>query len=121
MKKNIYIVDDDDFLTSMYNLSIHGPEREVKIMHDGEAAVAAIDEKQPDLLILDLLMPKLDGFGVLQHIKEKGYTFPVIVLSNVEEAMDKAKCLEIGAKDYYSKNSTDLDILATKVTEQLAG
>lgn len=120
MKKNIYIVDDDTFLTSMYNLSIQGPDREITIMHDGEAAVAAIDAKRPDLLILDLLMPKLDGFGVLEYCKKKEYTFPIIILSNIEDAMDKAKCMRIGAKDYYSKNSTDLDELAAKVSGQLA-
>ena len=120
MKKKIYIVDDDEFLTSMYNLSIHGPDREVKIMHDGEAAIAAIDVQQPDLLILDLLMPKLDGFGVLEYVKKKGYSFPIIILSNIEDAMDREKCLKIGAKDYYSKNNTDLDDLAEKVNKQLA-
>lgn len=120
MTKRIYIVDDDEFLTSMYNLSIHGPDREITIMHDGEAAIRALDTQIPDLLILDLLMPKLDGFGVLEHIRTKKYSCPVIVLSNVEDAMDKKRCMEIGAKDYYCKNSTDLESLANKVAQQLA-
>ena len=115
MKKRILITDDDEFLTSMYKLSLHQSDREITLASDGLQAVSLIDKEQPDLLILDLLMPKMDGFAVLNHIREKHYRFPVIILSNVQDTMDQKKCLELGAKDFYCKSDTDLDGLVEKV------
>lgn len=119
MSKHILIVDDDEFLTSMYQLSLAKEHALITVAHDGEQAIAMLDKDQPDLLILDLLMPKVDGFSVLQHVKQKGYKFPVIILSNLKGEMDLKKCMDLGAKDFYCKSDTDLEALAEKVRKHL--
>jgi len=119
MSKHVLIVDDDEFLTSMYQLSLKKEFADIHIAHDGEEAIALIDKQQPDLLMLDLLMPKLDGFAVLKHVREKGYKFPVIILSNLKGDIDQKRCKELGAADFYCKSDTDLDALAEKVHEYL--
>jgi CheY-like chemotaxis protein len=111
----ILIADDDDFLTQMYRLTLSGPGRELEIVHDGEAVLASASARAPDLLVLDLLMPKMDGFGVLTALQGKGARFPVIILSNVNDTVDQEKCKALGATDFYNKSSTDLEGLAAMV------
>ena len=118
MSKRILLVDDDVFLTTMYTLSLDGLG-EVEIAADGQVAIDSIDRSAPDILILDLLMPKVDGYAVLEHIRLKEYRFPIIILSNVSQEMDQKKCLELGAADYFCKSQMDLDELAKKVQKVL--
>ncbi|MDB4978438.1 MAG: winged helix family two component transcriptional regulator [Candidatus Peribacteria bacterium] len=119
MTNRIFIVDDDEFLTQMYRLTLNGPDRAVEIYHDGEAVLAAVEAGEPGILVLDLLMPKLDGFGVLQKLKDKGCHFPIIILSNVGGTVDQEKCRALGATDFYNKSSTDLEGLAAMVSKYL--
>lgn len=96
----------------MYGINLQAPNRELEIAENGELAIRAIEKRQPDLLLLDLLMPIMDGFGVLKFIQEKGYKFPVIVLSNLAQDVDMKKCMELGAKDFFVKGDMDLWKLA---------
>ena len=113
--KTILITDDDEFLTSMYELSLKKDGVRVVVAHDGEQALAQMEKEKPDLMLLDLLMPKMDGFSVLQHMKEKNIHVPVVILSNLKGEMDQKRCKELGAKDYYCKSDMDLDALTAKV------
>lgn len=118
--KTILITDDDEFLTSMYKLTLEKIGAEIIVAHDGEQALKMIGGKKPDLLILDLLMPKMDGFAVLQKLKEQGGAmFPIIILSNLREQMDQQKCHEMGARDFFCKSEMDLEELAEKVKKYL--
>ena len=119
MAHRILIADDDEFLTQMYRFTLDGEDRTLEIVHDGEAAIASITKEKPDALLLDLLMPKVDGFGVLEAVRGKGYTFPIIILSNVNDTVDQAKCREMGATDFYNKSSTDLEGLSALIKKYL--
>lgn len=99
----------------MYGIQLKDEKFDVDFVYSGKEAVEAIDKKQPDLLILDLLMPEIDGFDVLNHINEKGYTFPVVVLSNLSLEVDVEKCKELGAVDYLLKSNMTTDELVKKI------
>ncbi len=119
MPKRILIADDDNFLTEMYRLTLATLDATIEIVHDGEAVLTSIAAIKPDILILDLLMPKMDGFQTLEKVRAQGETFPIIVLSNVNDKADQEKCRGLGATDFYYKSSTDLDGLAVMVQKYL--
>lgn len=120
MSKKILIAEDDDFLVNMYKMNLKKVGAEITVALNGEEAIAEMDKQQPDLAILDLLMPKVDGFGVVDHIKKKGYKFPYIILSNLDEEISGNKCSEMGATECYVKSDMDLDDLVDKVKKYIS-
>ncbi|MDD4628781.1 MAG: response regulator [Candidatus Peribacteraceae bacterium] len=112
MSKRILIAEDDVFLCKMYKLGLEGLGYEIEMVPNGKDAIAAVAKNPPDLLLLDLLMPDVDGFEVLREIREKGQKFPVIILSNLSQEIDKEKCRTLGASDYFTKSDMELDQLA---------
>lgn len=119
MAKQVLIVEDDAFLRDTIRLALQEHGVDVSTASDGEEAVHMIDKTQPDLLLLDLLMPKQDGFYVLKHIKEKEYGFPVVILSNLSGDMTPEKCIAIGAKDYLVKSDMDEEELWPRISKFL--
>lgn len=119
MTKTILIAEDDAFFGETIQLSLQEQGMKVQLVKNGEEAIAAIDKKRPDLLLLDLLMPKKDGFAVLHHVKDKGYVFPIVILSNLSDEMDDERCKELGVKDYYIKSDMDEDELWPKIKKYL--
>lgn len=119
MDHNILIAEDDRFLAETIAASLQDHGKSVTVVLDGEQAIAAMDKQQPDILLLDLLMPKADGHAVLRHCKEKGYTFPVIILSNLSDDVNKESCKEMGAVDYFIKSDMDEDDLWPMVEKSL--
>ena len=118
--KHILITDDDEFLINMYKLSLQEIEdASIETAEDGQKAIDKIDQHQPDVLILDLLMPGVNGYDVMHHIRKKGYTFPVIVLTNVSSEKGQQLCAEMGAKDYFNKSSMDLEKLMALVKRSI--
>ncbi len=119
MPKRVLIVEDDSFLCQTIRLALEDHGVDVRVAGDGEEAVQSIDTEQPDLLLLDLLMPKKDGFYVLQHIRQKEYDFPVVILSNLSGDMTPEKCFAVGAKDYLVKSDMDEDELWPRISKYL--
>lgn len=119
MAANILLAEDDSFLAETIQLALTEHGMNVRVAENGEEAVTAMDESKPDLLLLDLLMPKKDGYGVLYHVKEKGYAFPVIIMSNLSDELDKEKCLSLGAKDFFVKSDMDEDELWPTIEKYL--
>lgn len=111
----ILIAEDEPILLKMYKFNFEQEGFEVVTAVNGEEAVAAMDAAQPDGMLLDLLMPKLDGFGVMEHVRAKKYAFPVIVLSNLSQDIDQKKCRELGATDFFIKSDMDLPRLIEKM------
>ncbi len=101
--KTILIVEDDSFLIQMYSAKLELEGYGVLLASDGEKALRLIKEKRPDLVLLDLLLPKLNGFDFLEQIQKDGFSVPVIVLSNLSQKEDIDKCLNLGAKDFLIK------------------
>ena len=117
--QNILIVEDDDFLRKMCAKHLKRPGRTVRTASDGGEGIEAIKKEEPDLLLLDLLMPHVDGFTVLDFIKAQNYTFPVIILSNITWNFDAKGCKKIGATDYYIKSNIDITTLIEKIDQYL--
>lgn len=117
--KRILIAEDDQFLNKMYRLNLEQEGWDVEIVNNGKKAIEAIEKDAPDVLLLDLLMPKVDGFAVLEHIRIKKHKFPVIIMSNLSQEIDQTKCKELGAKDYFVKSDMDLEELSKKISTYL--
>ncbi|MFA6547609.1 MAG: response regulator [Candidatus Magasanikbacteria bacterium] len=122
-KKTILIVEDDEVLLRALYLMFHKSEYTIASATDGDTALKMTQRLKPDLVLLDLLLPKMNGFHYLKFLKDQPdiKNIPVIVLSNLgdKENIEKAKAL--GALDYYIKSDTDLTVLADKVKKLLKG
>lgn len=105
LKQKILLVEDDNFLAQMYYLKLKNVGYDVEIAYDGEEALEKINILKPDVVLLDLRLPKISGFDVLKNIRENEQTkeIPVIVLSNLGEKEDIERASELGANDYLIK------------------
>jgi DNA-binding response OmpR family regulator len=119
MSKNILVAEDDLFLGSTIRAALEERGATVRLTRDGEATVAALDAQQPDLLLLDVIMPRKDGLHVLRHVRDKGYTFPVVILSNLSGDMDPNAWMTQGARDYIVKSDIDEDDLWPRIEQYL--
>jgi len=119
MPKTVIVAEDEPFLSIIINVELK--ERGIQAIkaRDGEQAIEEIDKQQPDLLLLDLRMPKVDGFGVLEHIAKKGYSFPVVVFSNISDQVEIDKAKDLGVKDYIVKSNIDWDEIGLVVEKYL--
>jgi len=104
-KKNILLVEDDEFLAELYGTKLSLEGYNVFLASDGEKGLKMVKEKKPDLVLLDIILPKMDGFEVLKEIKaDKSLkSVPVILLTNLSQKDEVKKGLEFGAKDYLIK------------------
>ena len=104
-KKKILIAEDDSFLSEMYAAKLELENFEVLIATNGEEALDKMKLNKPDIILLDLLMPKKDGFEVLREkfIDPGIKDIPVIVLTNLSQKEQIRKCYELGAKDFLIK------------------
>jgi len=110
--KRILIVEDNAELAFglRNNLEIEGYE--VDVSSDGAAGLRAAKEKNPELVILDLMLPELDGFRVLKGIRESRMTMPILILTAQGEASAKVRGLKMGADDYVTKPFGLMELLA---------
>ena len=101
----ILVVEDMDSVVTLLRTLLERESFQVAVAEDGVEALEAVRREKPDLVLLDLILPGLDGFEVLQRIREDPITahLPVIILSGKEEERDKVIGLEIGADDYVTK------------------
>jgi DNA-binding response OmpR family regulator len=102
-KPNILLVDDEHDITSNLSSFLQRSGFDTRTASNGEEALAAIAEAAPDLVVLDVLMPKLDGRETLRRLRQSGNWLPVILLTQVGEAFERAMALEEGADDYLNK------------------
>jgi len=92
------------------NLQFEGYE--VLVAADGEAALNAAKTQNPDLLLLDIMMPKMDGLEVCRRVREAGFTIPILMLTAKSQEIDIVKGLEMGADDYVTKPFSVRELLA---------
>jgi len=104
-KTKILIVEDDNFLLNMYADKFRAENFEVFIADDGAKGVKLTKEKIPDIILLDIMLPKMNGFEVLEKIKidSKVKNIPVILLTNLSQKEEVKKGLSLGAKDFLIK------------------
>lgn len=101
-KKRILVVDDDPAILRLLSTNLKARGYEVFTAVDGEEALETVQQNNIDLIILDIMMPKLDGVQVCQRIREWS-DIPIIILSARGDEHDKVNCLELGADDYLTK------------------
>lgn len=101
----ILLVEDDNFLLNMYADKFRVEGFEVFIADNGAAGLKLAKEKAPDLILLDVLLPKMSGFEVLQELNKdpRAKNIPVILLTNLSQKEEVTKGLELGAKDFLIK------------------
>ncbi|MBQ7943060.1 MAG: response regulator transcription factor [Lachnospiraceae bacterium] len=110
-KQKILIVDDDENIAELISLYLTKECFETKIVYDGESALQAVDAFMPDLILLDLMLPGIDGYQVCREVRQKSQT-PVIILSAKGEVFDKVLGLELGADDYIEKPFDTKELVA---------
>lgn len=106
--KKILIVEDEKPIAKAMELKLNNSGFNAKAVGNGEEALTTMESESFDLLIVDLVMPKMDGFGLLEALKEKGNIVPVIVSSNLSQDEDFEKAKEMGAIDYFIKSNTPI-------------
>jgi len=105
MPKKILIIEDDKFLRELIAQKLLKEDFEVSEAIDGEEGIKKITEEKPNLILLDLILPGIDGFEVLSRMKEDSIlsSIPVIILSNLGQKEDVERGLKLGAVDYLIK------------------
>lgn len=116
-KKKIVIVEDDDHISKVYRIKFAQENIETVIARDGEEGIAMIKAEKPDIIILDLMIPKKDGFAVLEEIKKDPTLahIPVLILSNLGQKIDQDRVMSLGAKEYLIKVDHPIQEVITKV------
>ncbi|MCY6958542.1 VanR-ABDEGLN family response regulator transcription factor [Clostridium brassicae] len=117
MAANILIVDDEQAIADLIEVYLKNENYNVFKFYNGEDALNCIENEKLDLVILDVMLPDVDGFSICQQIREK-YNFPVIMLTAKEEEIDKITGLTLGADDYITKPFRPLELIA-RVKAQL--
>jgi DNA-binding response OmpR family regulator len=103
MRTKILVVDDDPDLLLLLRVTLAAEEFQCLLARNGEDAVRELQAEGPDLVLLDIMMPVMDGWQVLEQIEEWGTRTPVIVVSAKASEADVARALELGAVDYVTK------------------
>ena len=123
MAKKILIVEDDEFLRSLLAEKLRGSQYEVAEAETGERAMEIISDFDPDLILLDLLLPGIHGFEVLEWVKgqpEPLSATPVIILSNLGNRDDINKGFDLGAKDYLVKAKFTINEIGEKINSAVS-
>lgn len=110
-KQKILIVDDDVNIAELISLYLTKECFDTRIVHDGEMALEVYDSYEPNLILLDLMLPGIDGYQVCREIRAKANT-PIIMLSAKGEVFDKVLGLELGADDYLLKPFDTKELVA---------
>ena len=118
----IVIAEDDKLLSGSLVAGFTGEGFEVYPAYDGEEAIAKVKEVKPDVALLDIMMPKLDGIGVLWELKANPETsaMPAVVLTNMADMETISKIMDAGGTDYLLKSDQSIDNIVHKVKEVLA-
>ena len=111
VKQKILIVDDDNNIAELISLYLTKECYDIKIVNDGEQALIAFEHYKPNMLLLDLMLPGIDGYQVCREIRAKS-DVPIIMLSAKGEVFDKVLGLELGADDYILKPFDSKELVA---------
>ncbi|MBU9765629.1 response regulator transcription factor [Mycobacterium sp. TNTM28] len=99
----VLLVDDEPALTNLVKMAVHYEGWDIEVAHTGREAVASFDETAPDVVVLDVMLPDVDGLEILQRVRESdGYT-PTLFLTGRDSVLDRTPGLTVGADDYMAK------------------
>lgn len=103
MKKRILIIEDEESIIKMYAMKLEKEGYLIDLALDGQTGLNKALENKYDIILLDIIMPKLDGFDVLNKIREANKKIPIVILSNLGQEEDKKKAKNLGANSYLIK------------------
>jgi len=120
-KRTVLIIDDEQDLRDAIATALSYEGFETFTASDGEEGLALALNKKPDLIFLDILMPKLDGVGVLKGLREDdwGKNVPVVVMTAVDDIQKVSEVIEAGGSEYLVKSSITLGAIVEKAKERL--
>lgn len=115
--KKVLVVEDDQFLANAYKLKLSKSGYEVIIASDGAEALEFIKQDRPDIVLLDLIMPNVDGFACLEAMQadENLKTIPVVIASNLGQNEDIERAKSLGAVDFIIKSNVSIEEIVEKV------
>jgi two-component system OmpR family response regulator len=111
MSRSILIVDDDPHIRELLDFALTKAGYATRQAEDGVAALAAVEEQAPDLVVLDINMPRLDGLEVCRRLRAQGQT-PILFLSSRDDEIDRVLGIELGADDYVVKPFSPREVTA---------
>lgn len=111
MSSKILVVDDEQSIMKIIAFNLKKEGYDVVCAEDGEMAIQMFEKEKPDLILLDIMMPKIDGYGVCKRIRDKS-DIPIIMLTARADEVDKVLGLEIGADDYVTKPFSNRELMA---------
>jgi DNA-binding response OmpR family regulator len=112
MKEKILIIEDEEDLVKGLRLNLKDEGYQVVWASDGEQGLERVFKEKPDLILLDIMLPKKDGLAICRELREKKISIPIIMLTAKGEEIDKVVGLEIGADDYITKPFSVRELLA---------
>lgn len=112
-KKKILVVDDEDSLRTVLSTELASEGYDVGTAADGDDAITEMDKKVFDLILLDIKMPRMNGFEVLKHVKDKHPRTKVIMLTGFADLKNAIESKKLGAEDFVSKPYDLVDLLTT--------
>lgn len=117
----ILVVEDEEVLSKVFQEKLEKSGYEVKVAADGDTALTVAKSFNPDAIVLDLLLPKKNGFEVLEILKSDQAlkTIPVVIVSNLGEDSDIKRALSLGAADYYVKSEHPINEIVEKIKNVL--
>jgi len=120
MERTVLLVDDDASFRGTVRAALEEQGVTVKEVADGEEAIEEVERALPHLMLLDLLMPKRDGYAVLHFLREHSIEVPVVILSGLSDSLDREKCKKLGARAYIVKGDIDVEELWPMVQKYLS-
>ncbi len=119
-KRKIIIAEDDTVLRDLYLRKFSTDMYDVRTASNGQEALDLIAKDKPDLVLLDINMPVLDGFGVLEKLPKSERSFPIVMLTNFEDQANRDRGAALGIDDYFVKKDMTIKSLLTMVEGLLA-
>jgi two-component system alkaline phosphatase synthesis response regulator PhoP len=121
MAKKVLLVEDEEIMINLLEKKLKREGYEVSIAKDGERGFEKIKEEKPDLVLLDIILPKMNGFEVMERMKadEELSKIPVIVISNSGQPVELDRAKKLGAKDWLIKTEFDPGEVIQKVKKQI--
>lgn len=111
-EKTILIVDDEKTIVTILRFNLESRGYRILEAYDGESGLKKARTEKPDLILLDIMLPKMDGFHVCEALRQDGDNVPIILLTAREEEDDKVRGLELGADDYITKPFSNREVVA---------
>lgn len=121
MNKKILIAEDDKFIANAYRVKLAKVGFDAKIVSNGAEALKIIEEFEPDIILVDLIMPVKDGFDTIKDIRaiNKFKKTPILIASNLGQKEDIDKGMKLGANGYITKSDTSLEDIIKKIESYL--